>query len=264
MPQALQSAMDASSSHTVVLARIVRGMSSESWQEASAIYDLDQWQVFPVPLDGVQDVEALASPTGDAPAISPFREVRGALTRNMFLNLLKRELIRLARNGGCMSLVCAGIAERRRLSTALGEGTVARLEGIMGSILLSQLEGCDSLGMLRQGQFVCSLPGLGQLAARSFAEKAQKAFIGAASPFFPTGGISAGSGATCALGIVNIMQGDSGSARELLNRAKTVLEVALSKEEGHIHQETSIAPLENTTLVQSSEKRFLFFGGDPS
>lgn len=148
--------------------------------------------------------------------------------------------------------------------TALGEGTAAKLESILGLTLLSLLDDCDSLGILRQGQFICSLPGIGQLAARNFAEKCRDAFEDAARPFFPTGGISAGQSAGCSIGIVNILQGENATAAVLLKRVKAALELALSRDVGHIYQETALTPLENTTLVQSSEKRFLFFGGDPS
>lgn len=196
--------------------------------------------------------------------VSPFREVAGALTRSMFANLLQRELLRLARNGGSMSIVAATLFGRKDVLAALGSRTADRLDALLGSTLLSRLDMCDALGLPRKGLFMCSLPGVGQLAARHFAENAQKAFAVAARPFFPAGGLSAGTGGSCAIGIVNIMQGDSCTVAELFKRARASLDAALRKEGGHIHQESALAPFEGTTLVHSSEKRFLFFGGDPS
>lgn len=262
MPKALDAARGQDENQTVILARMVSGLSEEGWREAKRNYELDQWHAFSVagaPQEGMEEVPAAA---GTYLSISPFREVPGALTRGVFTKVLRREIMRLTRNGGSCSLVSAALADRQRLSVALGESTVKRLEGMLGSILLSQMEACDTLGIMRPGQFICALPGFGQLAARHFAEKGQLAFMESARPFFPTGGVSAGQCAECAIGIVNILQGECGRAEDLLNRARTTLEIALGRNEGHIHQETTGSPLENTTLVQSSEKRFLFFGGD--
>lgn len=262
MPQALRDASFETAGEAVILARMVNGLSAESWREASRAYSLEKWHAFPIAGDSA--VCGLAWAGENALAISPFREVRGALTFAMFSKLLGRELSRINRNGGCLTLVGACLTERRRLVTALGEGTAARLEAILGLTILSMLDDCDSLGILRQGQYICSLPGIGQLAARSFAEKCRDAFEDAARPFFPTGGISAGQSAGCSIGIVNILQGEKATAGVLLKRVKAALELALSRDGGHIYQEAALTPLENTTLVQSSEKRFLFFGGDPS
>lgn len=262
MPQALRDAAFESGGEAVILARMVNGLSTESWREASRAYSLEKWHAFPIAGEDAACLPAWNG--GNALSVSPFREVRGALTFAMFSKLLGRELTRINRNGGCLTLIGACLTERRRLETALGEGTAARLEAMLGLTILSMLEDCDSLGVLRQGQFICSLPGIGQLAARNFAEKCRDAFEDAARPFFPTGGISAGQSAGCSIGIVNILQGEKATAAVLLKRVKAALELALSRDEGHIYQETALTPLENTTLVQSSEKRFLFFGGDPS
>lgn len=245
----------------VIVARVARGLSCESWREVFREGGLENWHAWPVSSE-VTESHDLEGPPGYALPVTPFREVAGALTSGMFASLLKRELLRMGRNGGCLSLVTAALSGKGRVGVALGEGAVARLEAMLGSILLSQLEACDALGLLRSGQYICSLPGLGQLGARGFAEKAQQCFVDTARPYFPSGGISAGQGAGCAIGIVNILQGEGGEPAELIKRAKMSLEVALSKEEGHIHQESALSPLEGATLVHSSEKRFLFFGGN--
>lgn len=244
----------------VLLGRLISGISLEKWQSASNEHQLSSWHAFPADVLSEADLEEMEGNNGDLP-VSPFRESGGALTREMFLRLLKRELSHLNRTGGDMSILGIAITDHKRLLTAIGAGAVARLESVLGLTVLSMLEGCDSMGLLRKGQYVCSLPGYGQLAARNFAEKCQLAFCEAARPFFPSGGISAGTGPDCAIGIISIAQGDKPTARDLLKRAKSSLEIALDKPENHIYQESSALPSENTTLVQSNEKRFLFFGG---
>ncbi len=257
LPDALKAAHVPDESKTVILARYVHGVTESSWNEAAREYQLSKWHA--------RETDEQSKELGDGPdelPISPFRDVAGALTKNMFDKQLRREVLRLNRNGGSLTLISLAIADRKRLNTALGEATVERLENLLGSTILKRLEDCDSLGFLRKRQYICSLPGLGQLAARNFAEKIKNDFEDAARPFFPTGGISAGHGANCAIGIVNVPQGESGTVPDLLKRAKTALELALNKDKTLIYQEGAFSPLENPTLVQSSEKRFLFFGGD--
>lgn len=260
LPRALESVNFAKSSQAVILARLVRGLSCESWQKASEGEPLSQWHALPVPAEAENDeeLEELQSAYKSGLPVSPFREVEGALTRSMFISLLQRELLRLSRTGGSLSLISASVVDRRALVEKLGESAVCRLDALLGRTLLSRLDACDALGLIRKGNFVCSLPGLGQLAARNFAETAQAAFQ-------DTGRSMLGeeNNLTCAFGVVNILQGESCSPTDLLKRARATLEVAQRKQSGHIHQEAAIAPFEGTTLVHSSEKRFLFFGGDP-
>lgn len=260
LPRALESVKLAKTSQAVILARLVRGLSTESWQKACEGEPLSQWHALEVPAESENDeeLEELQSAYKNGLPVSPFREVEGALTRSMFISLLQRELLRLSRTGGSLSLISASVVDRRSLVQKLGESSTCRLEALLGRTLLSRMDACDALGLIRKGNFVCSLPGLGQLAARNFAETAQAAFQDTGRTMF-----GEQENLTCAFGIVNILQGESCSPADLLKRARATLEVAQRKQSGHIHQEAAIAPFEGTTLVHSSEKRFLFFGGDP-
>lgn len=246
----------------IILARIVHGLSSEDWKKASKDYPLSQWQA--LPLADSEETEVTKPKHSTSLPVSPFREAQGLLTKATFLNLLKRELLRLGRIGGSLSIIGAALANRQETTTALGVNAVGRLEDMLGRILLANLEACDGISLASSGAYLCSLPGLGQLAARRFAEKASEEFIEEARPFFPAGGIGAGQGCACAMGIVNILPGDVCNAKDLIKRAKATLEIALAKPGSRIHQETAVTPLSGPTLVHSSEKRFLFFGGDPA
>ncbi|MBD5648131.1 MAG: GGDEF domain-containing protein [Desulfovibrio sp.] len=246
-----------------IVARVVRGFSHEGWQEFCRAYPLSQWYALPVPDEvatGVRVADLRADPSC-ATRPGPGDVLLGALGSTMFAAQLERELLRLSRHGGGLSLVAAALAERRRLATALGDGTVARLERILGETLQGLLEACDSLGAQAPGRYILLLPGMGQLRTRRFAEAVQAAFAEAARPFFPTGGITAGSGASCALGVVHVRQERAPRGPDLLRRAGEALDAALAQDEGYIHQETSGS--HGSTLVQSGEKRFLFFGGEP-
>lgn len=260
LPQVLEAARCQSEDKAVILARLVKGISLESWQKATHEFNLGNWYAFSVAPDSITAAEEMQ--TGEMLAISPFREVEGALTSGMFTRLLKRELLRLNRNGGSLSLLSAAIVDKSTLIEQVGNQVVFKLEGLLGASLLKSMDACDSLGILRKGQFICCMPGLGQLAARNLAEKAQITFKENACNFLEKSGLKDFSQPFCAVGIVNILQGESGTATELFKRSKASLELALSRQNSFIYQEISSSPFENTTLVHSSEKRFLFFGGD--
>ena len=116
MPKALELAKAPGEGATVILARLVEGLSLEKWDQACKSLPLSRWHAFPV--DGAGAGEGHK---GDLP-VSPFREAHGALTSKMFEKLLGRELKRLERNGGCLSLLAIGIPDRDRIAAALGEG----------------------------------------------------------------------------------------------------------------------------------------------
>ncbi|MBD5553575.1 MAG: GGDEF domain-containing protein [Desulfovibrio sp.] len=263
MPKALATVNFSGNGHAVILARLVRGLSRENWEEASSEHALGQWQALPVPAaaENDEELECLQKISCRQLPVSPFREVSGALTRSMFINLLQRELLRLSRNGGSLSIISASLINRRKISEEEGEDKLLKLDALLGATLLARMDACDALGLARQGLFICSLPGIGQLGARRFAETAQSAFKDSAKSIMGQQGGE--SGAKCALGIINILQGEACAPADLLKRSRATLEVALRKSGGYIHQESAMAPFEGTTLVHSSEKRFLFFGGDP-
>lgn len=266
LSRALQSAPDPGDGSVVILAGIVRGAHAENTGKVLETNLADQWHAFPADAalaESFNQQDSRENALCGFP-VSPFAEARGALTRDMFLRGINSELLRINRNGGCLSLIGAEMTEKSDIKAALGTEALARLRGLLGEVLLSMLESCDSLGIMKNGHFACCLPGIGQLGARNFAEKAQLAFEKAASSAYPACALDSGHPVSCAFGIVNLMQGEKGAGEDLLQRARTTLEIALAKNNEHIHQESTFTPLDGATLVQSSEKRFLFFGGDPS
>ncbi|WP_297849022.1 GGDEF domain-containing protein [uncultured Desulfovibrio sp.] len=249
--------------NAMLVVRLVRGLSRQRWQDFCRAFPLSQWCAMPMP-DAAPEAHVAdlrADAQQQAPLVMPEALV-GTLSAELLMAQLQRELLRQARSGGNLSLLCAALSERRRLCVALGEGTVKRLERLLAESLRDKLEACDSMGDLGHGRYMALLPGLGQLKARCLAERLQADFAEQARPLFPTGGISAGAGAQCALGVVCVGRGEQQDASDLMDKAAAALNVALEQEAGHIQQEVSTPLGDRTTLVHSSEKRFLFFGGE--
>lgn len=242
------------SDSSFLIAGVMRGCTRKDCDEFCNSHPSDSWHIFPLPLES-------GCRFADWPDGIPNGTYQ--IYTAMFSVQLKRELKRLSRNGGSLSLLCAALARKKGLETALGEGTVLRLESLLCDAMRGMMDDCDSIGPEAGGRYIALLPGIGQLRSRSYAHRVQDAFAELARPFSPNGGISAGFAFDCAIGIVNLVQGETGKPDDLLDRVNSALDKALKQEEGHIFQESANAPREGGTLVHSNEKRFLFFGGEP-
>lgn len=161
-----------------------------------------------------------------------------------FLLKLERELARLKRNGGALSLLLTGLVPGKPSANSNDTAMLAQA-------LTRHLEICDSLCPLSPSRYALLLPGQGQLRARRLAEAIQAEL-----------GHEAGSGSgKPSFAILNLLQGERADAGNLLSRAKLALERAFSVP-GQILQESSFAHGEKDTLVHSGEKQFLFFGAE--
>lgn len=248
----------------MLVVRLVRGLSRNRWQEFCRSFPSSQWCALPLSENHALSRVADLRPDIQAPLMPdvPPDSLAKALAVELFTAQLNREILRLTRSGGELTLICAALCERQRLLAALGEGTLKRLESLLVETLHGGLEDCDSLGSLEHGRYALLLPGVGLFKARLLAENLQTAFAAQARPLFPQGGVSAGEGPVCALGVTCLAHDKSMSAGELIGKAHEVLNTALQQQGVHIHLETRAALNERATLVHSSEKRFLFFGGE--
>ena len=105
----------------MLVVRLVRGLSRQRWQEFCRAFPLSQWCALPVP--GASPEGRVADLRSDVqppmPPDMPPDALIGALSAELFAAQLSRELLRLARNGGGLSLILAALSERRRLCVAL-------------------------------------------------------------------------------------------------------------------------------------------------
>lgn len=247
------------SRETMLVMRLVRGLSRQRWQKFCRQFPLSQWCALPVPdamasarvADLRPDMQAPLSPDMPPTALA------GALNTELFTSQLKRELLRLNRNDGDLSLLGVGLLPPEDAASAAPEADRAGNEALeqLAASLRHCLEACDSMGVLRQKRLVALLPGMGQLKVRRLAEQVQQSFRRRLSA----------NGKTltdCAVGLVSVSRGGDCDTSRLLVKTHAALENAQAQATGHIHQEISSPLDERTTLVHSHEKRFLFFGGD--
>ena len=118
----------------------------------------------------------------------------------------------------------------------------------------------DVVGRSGRDAVAAALPGL---RARLMAEQIQKIFAVRVAEFAAGSGQGkAAAKAACAMGIACADQGGRPTPEELLGKAAQATNDALAQKHGHICVADGAALEARNTLVLSSEKRFLFFGGN--
>ena len=233
---------------SMLVARLLRHMTPGRWQKFCKAYPANQWVALPLsslPAERIADLAA-----GSSRAAEDFAAV---LSAEVLAGQLRRELIRIRRTGGALSLVgAAALPATGREDRAIQ----VRLTAFLAELLEERLEACDSLGATSRGHPVALLPGTGELASRHIAEQVQRAFAKRAS--------SIGKDASCALGLITVSQGEQDDAARLIARVDAAIAAAIEGQKGRIHQIGPEAAGDRDTLVHSNEKRFLFFGGEVS
>ncbi|MCR5813004.1 MAG: hypothetical protein K6G15_00735 [Desulfovibrio sp.] len=227
--------------HDLLIARVLHNMSPARWKEFCKAYPASKWGALPLselPLsqmaDADKDNELLLG-----------EELKKAIVAEKFTAQVERELVRLQRTGGELSLVASTLQPKPQ------DKNEAALWELLGNLLKKHLEPCDSMAQDLHGQFLTLLPGTGPVRSRHFCEQVQKAYTKAAKKISQN--------VFLCMGLVSIGQGENESAEKLVQRASQALQLAL-EERGHLHQIGPELLDERSTLVHSDEKRFLFFG----
>ena len=244
-----------SGTESVLVARLLPGFSVNRWQEFLRRYPTGRWCALPA---GPGLLPDMSGGTGNEPD-----HLAHLLMAEMFTVQIQRELLRLSRTGGDLALVEACLCDRANLEARLGLPAVLALEVRLVDCLRQCREECDTLGCTGPGRFALLLPGVGVLRARLMAEQLQKIFaVQAAEVTAATGKGKHAAKAVCALGIACADQGGRPTPETLLGKATQAIDEALAQKHGHICVAGGAALESRNTLVHSSEKRFLFFGGN--
>ena len=243
-----------SGTESVLVARLLPGFSINRWQEFLRRYPTGRWCALPA---GPGLLPDMAGGAGSAPA-----HLAHLLMAEMFTVQIQRELLRLSRTGGDLALLEASLCNRQALEARLGQAAFLALETHLVDCLRQCREECDTLGCTGPGRFALLLPGVSVLRARLMAEQIQKIFAVRVAEFAAGSGQGKAAKAACAMGIACADQGGRPTPEELLGKAAQATNDALAQKHGHICVADGAALEARNTLVLSSEKRFLFFGGN--
>ena len=226
----------------LLIARVLHNMSPSRWKAFCKAYPASKWGALPVsslPVSQMADEKDSGFLLGD--------ELKHAVMAEKFTEQVGRELVRMGRMGGELSLLCCDVVTKdvnNKDKTALDE--------LLFSLLRDNLEPCDSLATDVKGHPLVLLPGTGPVRSRHLCEQVQKNYAGKAEQISP--------GALVAMGLLSISQGEKRTAEDLVSRVTSALLKAYD-ERSYLHQIGPETLNERSTLVHSDEKRFLFFGG---
>ena len=223
----------------LLIARVLHNMSPKRWEEFCQAYPASNWGA--IPLSSLQ-LEHLAETDNDMELLGD--DLIHAIYAEKFTEQVERELIRLGRVGGELSVICTQIHHDTPVEQT------DELDEAMISVLRSSLETCDSMASDKTGRPLLLLPGTGPVRSRHMAEQYQKDFAAT---------VKTPDEVHLVLGIVSIGQGENISAQELVEKVQKALSIALTKP-NFLYQYVPETLDERSTLVHSDEKRFLFFG----
>lgn len=238
----------------VLVARLLPDFNLERWRHFCRDHAKGRWYVWPAGPDTPPDLAHMDACGGSPPADD-------ALLAGLLLEQIRREMLRGARSGSELSLICAALPQRDVMAPQHGPNMTALMDAALAASLREHSEACDSLGHLACGSYALLLPGVGALRARLLSSAIQKTFLQQAM-------LRCGKPDTappaCALGIACADSGAAITAEALLAKARSALQDALlqtqQQNSGRICLADSTSLEERASLVHSSEKRFLFFG----
>lgn len=244
-----------SGTESVLVARLLPGFSVNRWREFLRRYPTGRWCAPPA---GPGLPPDMSGGCGNAPD-----HLAHLLMAEMFTVQIQRELLRLSRTGGDLALVETRPVRPRNLGgSSLGQPTVQALEVCLVDCSRQCREECDTLGLHRARPLCPAAAGCGR-AARPFDGRTDTKNIC---------GPSCGNNRCLWQGQTH-RQGPvchwhslcrSGADRPpeaLLGKATQAMSDALAQKHGHICIAGGTALETRNTLVQSSEKRFLFLWG---
>lgn len=252
--RALRDAHESGRAPGLLIMRRLQGFSTETWRRFRQRYPNSRWGILPLDdsrftrtlNDILQRGAADICPDACPPPPSPEQVLTRTLCSELFQAQLERDLLRQQRNGGPLSLVCMALTKEARSCEGCAEA-LARL----AELAARHMESCDTLGALPDRGLALVLPGIGPLRARGLASRLHQCYREQDGQTYPCG--------FAVLGLTQPM--NDITVDNLLERIPPLLARAWAQTESVACE--SLSPKgQPDTLVQSQEKRFLFFGGE--
>ncbi len=235
----------------LLVLRRVHGMTPERWRAFRQRFPNSRWGALPLNDSAVtQALSSLMDKTSDLcpDACPPLRASDHVLARmlcsELFRAQMERDLQRLQRSGGQLSLICMDLTDEARAG--------ARCTHIMvqlADMAAQSLDACDTLGALPERGIALMLPGIGPLRAKALAMRLRERHLQESR-----------AEDTCGFAVLSLAQPARITVKDLLERIPPLLDRARARTDS-VHFEAVNTTGQPDTLVQSQEKRFLFFGG---
>lgn len=236
----------------LLVLRRVHGMTPEKWRAFRQRYPNSRWGALPLnnsavtrALSGLMDKSSSdLCPDACPPQLATDHMLARMLCSDLFRAQIERDLQRQQRSGGQLSFICMDLTDAARASAHC-----ARIMVRLAGLAAQNMEACDTLGALPDRGIALMLPGFGALRARSLAVRLREALLHACP-----------AEDACGFAVLSLAQPARITIKELLERIAPLLDRARARTDG-VEFEAVNTTGQPDTLVQSQEKRFLFFGG---
>lgn len=249
----LRDAQAADAAPELLVLRRVHGMTPERWQAFRRRYPNSRWGALPLndsavtrALSGLMDKSSSDfCPDACPPLRASDHLLARMLCSELFRAQMERDLQRLQRSDGQLSLVCMDLTDEARAG--------ARCSHIMvrlADLAAQSMDACDTLGALPERGIALLLPGFGPLRARALAMRLRERFLNESQP-----------GDACGFAVLTLAQSARITVKDLLERISPLLDRARARTDSVHFEAVNTTAGQPDTLVQSQEKRFLYFGG---
>lgn len=248
----LRDAQPAGKEPELLVLRRVHGMTPEKWRAFRQRYPNSRWGALPLndsavtrALSCLMDKSSSDLCPDACPQLNATDHVLARmLCSDLFLAQMERDLQRLQRSGGQLSFICMDLTDEARASDRCSQIMVQ-----IAGIVAQSMEACDTLGALPERGIALMLPGYGPLRARSLAVRLRDRCLSDGLP-----------ADVCGFAVLSLTPAAHMTVADLLARIGPLLDQARIRTD-NVQCETVNSLRQPDTLVQSQEKRFLFFGG---
>lgn len=245
---------------TSVLAvtRLFQGLDADTWRDIAERHQLEGWLPVELSRDSCTNLREWQRTIEEMARQRDTDPLTGLPNRRAFTRHLEAELERTRRGRGDLSLVILDIDHFKSVNDSYGHPCGDEVLLRLASQLQTSVRLYDLAARIGGEEFAIVLPGASALKAQALCERILQRFAstGMDCPGVPPFHVTFSGGiATCSIGVTC-------PAALLVDRADKALYEA--KQAGrnriHVHREPGITHPERSTLVESSEKQFLFSG----
>lgn len=248
----LRDAQAADGAPELLVMRRVHGMTPDRWQAFRRRYPNSRWGA--LPLNDSAVTRALGTlmdrsssdfrPDACPPLCATDHILARLLCSELFCAQMERDLLRLQRSGGQISLVCMDLSDEARAGARCTHVMVR-----LADLAAQSMDACDTLGALPDRGIALLLPGFGPLRARALATRLRERFLSESQPED-----------ACGFAVLTLAHSARMAVKDLLERIPPLLDRARARTDS-VQFDAVNTTGQPDTLVQSQEKRFLYFGG---
>lgn len=238
--------------------RLFNGLSLQQWRSIARKLELKGWLTLPLDRDIYPHLAVLQQSLDELAYQSEHDALTGLANRRAFDRTLDLEMERAQRTGGALSLTILDLDDFKRVNDTYGHAAGDEVLAQLARIIGEHKRRYDLAARIGGEEFAIILPGIGQVRTSKVVERIREA-LSSRNFTAPDGERFR---ISCSAGVASYR----GAARVTPMAFFELADKALYSAKGDGKDRTTLAPMPDVeqaprpSLVQASEKRFLFTG----